>query len=639
MSLAAQSRGGPPKKQQSHRLWPLASEIGLLAVAVVWAPMAFGASATWARFGLELSAAVAAILWARSGPKPVWFTAAPLIVAGCFLAQLAPLPEWLLVKLAPVSAGAWKLSAAGMPGARSSISVDPAATSAGIRTLLISLAAAAVVIDLGRLQKPRRALLGALAISGALILVVGALGGKIGEDQLMLGFIDVSGPILPTQSPINLPAQSTGVGIMSWVEVEAQRYQSDAGWIGGCVGTFWYGNHFAAAVCLTLPVLLSMWLWLSAKRLPDWSRWLVATALVAAGVWAVGWLADSRAGAGALALTLATLISLVAPLRWMRQVGGAAAIAMALGGAALLVAVLMPSETVLGFVPPDFKHQAAKLLADGRAGPAHVAMRAFVASPFLGTGLDTFQDVFPRFYADKYALFYAHNEYAQLLAETGLLGLLLLGLLVWYLVPKAARFWRDAPGDYRLLNAGPWAGLAGLTAHAAFDWDLHLPALAFLAIVVIGLCASSVPAKKQTSSSPWAVPEYVPRWMLVGCCVVAVAGMWRDAISETVQRQLREAIVADRLFEADPTRPSSVEKLRRAIAVGEAFRRWDSGDANLLIALGQADLHLARRTPAGPEKAALLGTAARWFQRARLASAMCRGLPEPVPVGSGSRRP
>jgi hypothetical protein len=639
MNLAAKARREPPLQQQSHRSWLLASEIGLLAAAAVWAPMAFGASATWARFALELSAAAAVILWARSGPKPVWFTAVPLMVAGCFLAQLAPLPEWLLVKLAPVSAGAWKVSAAGMPGARSSISVDPAATWAGMRTLLISLAATAVVIDVGRLQRPRRALLGALAISGALILVVGALGGKIGEDQLMLGFIDVSGPILPTQSPINLPAQSTGVGIVNWVEVEAQRYQSDAGWIGGCVGTFWYGNHFAAAVCVTLPVLLSMWLWLSATRLRAWSRWLVATILAAAGVWAVGWLADSRAGAGALALTLATLFSLVAPLRWMRQGGGAAAIAMALGGAAFLVAILMPSETVLGFVPPDFKQQAAKLLADGRAGPAHVAMRAFVASPFLGTGLDTFQDVFPRFYADNYALFYAHNEYAQLLAETGLLGVALLGLLVWYLVPKAVRFWRDAPGDYRLLNAGPWAGLVGLTAHAAFDWDLHLSALALLAIVVIGICASSVPAKKPTSSSAWGVPEYVPRWMLVGCCVLAVAGMCRDAISETVQRQLREAIVADRLFEKDSSRPSAVPKLSQAISVAEGFQRWDSGDANLLVALGQADLHLARRMPSGAEKAALLGTAARWFQRARLASAMCRGLPEPVPVGPGSRRP
>jgi hypothetical protein len=299
----------------------------------------------------------------------------------------------------------------------------------------------------------------------------------------------------------------------------------------------------------------------------------------------------------------------------------------------------MPSETVLGFVPPDFKQQAAKLLAAGRAGPAHVALRAFVASPFLGTGLDTFQDVFPRFYADKYALFYAHNEYAQLLAETGLLGVVLLGILVWYLAPKAVRFWRDAPGDYRLLNAGPWAGLVGLTAHAAFDWDLHLPALALLAIVVIGLCASSVPAKKPTSSSAWGVPEYVPRWMLVGCCALAVAGMWRDALSETVQRQIREAIVADLLFEKESSRPSAVSKLSQAISVAEGFQRWDSWDANLLVVLGQADLHLARRMPAGAEKAALLGTAARWFQRARLASAMCRGLPESKPISSDRRAP
>lgn len=639
MSVTATSRGVPPLHQPSHRSLRFTSEIALVAAATIWAPLAFGASGTWARFWLELTAVVAACLWAANGPKPAWLTAVPVLVAGCFLTQLVPFPEWLLVNLAPVSAGAWKVSAAGGAGARSSISVDPAATWAGIRTLLISLAAAAVVVDVGRLQSPRRILLAALGISGALILLVGAVGGRIGEDYLMLGFIDVSGPIVPTQSSVNLPTQSTGVGIAEWVPVDGQRYKSDAGWIGGCVGTFWYGNHFAAAVCLTLPILISGLLWLTVERLPDWARWLMSIALAAAGVWAVGWLAGSRAGTGTLVLSLVTLTALIAPLRLMRQAAGIAAIGLAVGVAMFAVIVLLPGETVLGSVPPDFRNQAAKLLADGRAGPAHVAVRAFLASPLMGTGLDTFQDVFPRFYADKYTLFYAHNEFAQLLAETGLLGLVLLGFLAWYLVPKAVRFWRDAPGHYRLLNAGPWAALAGLTAHAAFDWDLHLPSLVLIAVVVIGLNASSVPAKKPVSSARWTMPEYVPRWLLVVCCVLSVVGMFRDAITETVQRQLREAIVADRLAQNDPQFPPAIDRLAQAVAVGEAFRKWDSGDADLLVALGQAELHLASRMPPGEEKAALLGTAARWFQRARVASAMCRGLPEPIPVGADSRRP
>lgn len=616
--------------------WQLNSQtvvVGLLAAAIVWAPLTFGASSPWARFALELTMALAVGLWALGGARPPWLTATPLLVAGSLLIQLAPLPEGLLVNVAPVSAGAWKVSAGGMSNGRSCISVDPAGTWAGIRSVLITLAAGAVVTDMCRLQKPRRVLLAALALSGVLIFLLGTIGGKVTKDFRLLRFIHVAGPIVSHYSPLVLPAQSTGVGMVEWVEVEAQRYPVDAGYIGGGVGTFLYGNHFAAAICLTLPIALSGWLWISCQRLPDWSRWLVAAAFAAAGGWAVAGLADSRAGAGALALTLATFIGLIGPQLWMRQVAGATAALLALAIAVFLMLVLLPSDTALSFVPADLKKQAAQLLADGRAEPAHVAIRAFMASPWLGTGLDSFQHVFPRFYVNRSALFYAHNELAQLLAETGLLGLGLLSLLAFFLVPKAVRFWRDAPGNYRVLNAGTWAALAGLAAHASFDWDLHLPALVLLAIVVIGLNASSVPAAKSSVMNRWPVPEYVTRWMLVGFCVVAIGGMWRDALSETVQRQLRKAIVVDRLAQKDPKRPSALDKLTRAVAIGEAFQPWDSGNARLLITLGQAELHLARQTPNGDEKSDLLGTAARWFQRARLSSAMCRGLPEPIVGG------
>lgn len=603
----------------------------ILGAAAIWTPLAFGASATWARFGMELTATAGACLWATGAARPFWLTVAPLVMTAFLLLQLVPLPESLVMQVAPVSAGAWKVATAGAGSSRSCVSVDPAATWVGIQTVLVTLAATAAVIDLGRLQRQRRILLSAVAVSGLLILAIGGIGGRIGENQLLLGFIDISGPILPNQSPINLPSQSNGVGIAEWVEVGNQRYKSDAGWIGGCVGLFLYGNHFAAAVCLTLPVMLSAWLWLTADRIPSWLQWGVAAIATSAAIWAVAWVAGSRAGTGALALTVVTFLSLAAPLRWMRIASGLVAIVLAVGVAIFSALILLPSDTVLSLVPPDFKQTVAKLLADGRAGPAHVAIRAFLASPMLGTGLDTFRDIFPRFYTDRFTLFYAHNEFAQLLAETGLLGVAFVTAFVWYLTPKAVRFWRDAPGQYRILNAGPWAGLAGITAHSAFDWDLHLPAIALLTVIVVGLAASSVPARKPTGASKPLIPEYVPRWLLVVCCVIAAAGLWRDAISESVQRQLREAIVADRLAEKDPKRPDATETLARAIFAGESLARFDPNDADLLVTLGQAHLHLARLNPPGEERDLLLGNAERWFQRARKASAMCRGLPEPVP--------
>lgn len=612
---------------------------GLLAAGAVWAPLWFGASGTWPRFGVELTLAAVAILWAAAAPRPAWLTAACLLAVGGMLLQLVPLPDLLLVRLAPVSAGAWKVATAGMPGLAGRVSVDPAATWAGMRSMLVAAAATIAAASLARHRQPRRLLLAGAGISGVLIMLVAAIAGRVGEDRIMLGFLDLTGPILPSQSPLIGHAQSTGVGIGEWVALGDQRYRSDSGWIGGCVGTFFYANHLAAAICLTLPLMLSWWLWLTADRLRPWVRWPVLVAVAAAGGWVAAVLASSRAGTGALALTLAVFMALVAPFRWLRYAFGCLAIGLTLAIVAFSVVTFLPRETVLAVVPADLQKNVADILVAGRSDPAHVALRAFVASPLLGTGLETFQDVFPRFYTDRYTLFYAHNEYAQLLAETGLLGVGLLAALVVFLVPKAFRFWRDAPGHYRLLNAGPWAALVGITAHSVFDWNFHLPAIALLTVIVAGLAASSVPGRKiDDSRTPW-IPEGVPRWLLVGCLFVAVLGMARDAISESVQRQIREAIVADRLAAKDPSRPNAAGLLAPAIAAGKSMAYWDSGDADLLVAVGQAHLHLARASANAAVGSDLRSEANRWFQRAQLASAMCRGLPEPIPVGADSRRP
>jgi hypothetical protein len=608
----------------------------LLAAGAVWAPLAFGASGTWPRFCLELTLAAATILWAASASRPAWLTAAPLVVAGLGLLQLVPLPDSLLVWLAPVSAGAWKVATAGMPGSMGRVSVDPGATWAGMRSVLISAGAMATVVGLARHQKPRKLLLAGVGLSGVLVILAAAVWGQVGEDRIMLGFLDLTGPIFPSQSPLIVHAQSTGVGVGEWVAVGDQRYWSESGWIGGCVGTFFYANHLAAAVCLTLPLILSWWLSLTTDRLPAWSRWLVVVAVAAAGGWVVAVLACSRAGAGAYALTLAAFLALVAPFRWLRWAWGAVTAALALGILAFSIVTFMPRETVLAVVPAEFHKQAADILVAGRADPARVAVRAFAASPLLGTGLDTFQDVFPRFYTDRYTLYYAHNEYAQLLAETGLIGVGLLVALAAFLVPKAIRFWRDAPGAYRVLNAGPWAALAGIAAHSAFDWNLHLPAIALLIAIVAGLATSSVPGRKAGANrKPW-IPESLPRWLLVAGCVVAVVGMARDAISETVLRRIRAAIVADRLAEKDTRKPDATAALLDAIDAGTSLARWDGGDADLLVALGQACLHRARSLPPGAERDATLAEAERWFQRARSAAAMVRGLPEPLPRTVGT---
>ena len=70
-----------------------------------------------------------------------------------------------------------------------------------------------------------------------------------------------------------------------------------------------------------------------------------------------------------------------------------------------------------------------------RRGPAGLSRRSRIQTgglpPLLGWGLGTFPTIYPSFRSFYTNLFVnqAHNDYAQLLVETGLLGF---GLMLWF---------------------------------------------------------------------------------------------------------------------------------------------------------------------------------------------------------------
>ena len=121
------------------------------------------------------------------------------------------------------------------------------------------------------------------------------------------------------------------------------------------------------------------------------------------------------------------------------------------------------------------------------------SLRMFTHRPVLGWGLGTFPTVYPSYRSFYTNLFVneAHNDYAQLLVETGLLGF---GLMVWFLVslyrrglPTSRRWefrWDGAVSLAALL------GCTGLLLHSFVDFNLQIPANAALFYVLCGLAAS-----------------------------------------------------------------------------------------------------------------------------------------------------
>ena len=115
--------------------------------------------------------------------------------------------------------------------------------------------------------------------------------------------------------------------------------------------------------------------------------------------------------------------------------------------------------------------------------------------PLLGTGLGTFNAVYPYYksFPVRYRYPHAENDYLQLFAETGGMGISLLILLIFSffspifrlnpLAVSGRRSSRSPPGKQRkyilsrrFLIAGGSAALIALLFHSFFDFNLHIPA-------------------------------------------------------------------------------------------------------------------------------------------------------------------
>lgn len=604
---------------------------GLLCLSVVFAPLAIGGTPPLAVVTLDVVTALAICL-AMSFQRPrISFLLFPMVCLGAAAAQSAPLPDSLLLFIAPVSTGLWRAAHAGLHESWSSISIEPAETAASARRLLLAIGTVSAVEILAARPRWHRSLVASLASSGFIIWVLGLLFPAKHNSYRLLGSIDIRGPLMDGRTPLETPIATASFGFPEVVTVTGQQYAADSWAVGDCFGPYLISNHFAGAITITVPFLAATWLVVGRRRMPGWLGHLGAFVILAGAAATLGGLVQSRAGTASFVIAALVFLCMTTPPGAWRWASIAVTLTYGMLIACLLAALFGPFHGVENYCPPAVRAPLASLLNDDRVRATHVAERMFLASPVLGTGLGTYGILYPSMVRDGTALYFAHNEYAQLLAEAGLVGLVLLGVSLVFLGRAAARFWRHADGDGRLAGAAAWAALAGMATHSCFDWNLRVPANVLLTCVAAGLAlASGPPGAAVVPQGGWrrTAARLLAAFLLV--LVVTAAGyLVRDAVSEFAQRRLREAIVAARLHASDPDRPSPQGELLEAIAAGTKMARWDPMDAQLAISLGQACLHLASYPMPIDDANGYVNTAEQWFRIARRNSAACRGLSEP----------
>jgi hypothetical protein len=177
------------------------------------------------------------------------------------------------------------------------------------------------------------------------------------------------------------------------------------------------------------------------------------------------------------------------------------------------------------------------------------AAHANATDPWRGIGPGTFEFWWSRHATTDGFIRNAHSLYFETLAETGIVGLALLGgLVLWFLGVAVRRSLRAAAG-VRLWIAAASGGLAAFLVSAALEWVWQLAAIAAAALIlgaVVLTGREEAPADTVAAPGPRRAPRAVVALLAVG----SLGAVLVPLSGELALRQSRAAAADGRLTAA-----------------------------------------------------------------------------------------
>jgi O-antigen ligase len=165
--------------------------------------------------------------------------------------------------------------------------------------------------------------------------------------------------------------------------------------------------------------------------------------------------------------------------------------------------------------------------------------------PVLGSGLGTFKTVFPAYKTlpDPVLYDHAHNDYVQLLTETGWLGFGLAaaaGLILTWLIVAGWRQRRNPRS--RALLMGLTTGMLAILIHGVNDFNFHIPSNALLFAVFLGLAFNLARPGREM---PTDIPARRRAVSLAGAAVMGVL-LLQSAAVLAADRDYRKGLAAEK---------------------------------------------------------------------------------------------
>ena len=384
------------------------------------------------------------------------------------LFQMIPIPEGLLKLISPATLSTYSTFGNDPTGAFHPVSLNPDATRQELFKVLAYAAIFFVIVSHYRTKEQVRSLVKTILWMGCFLVLFAII------------------------------QKMTWNGRIFWIYPVDDSLKAGAGiW-----GPFINRNHFAGYLGMAIPLGMGLLLYSAprVKALPESAlglkvaRFLASEKLVPYAMLfllvlmmtAALFMTFSRGGI--IAFVVSSLF--FARITWRRRTLRSKTALLAILAAVIFAAVVLAAWDRL-------EERFAELEEDriSRLSVWQDSLGIVRDYPALGAGLGTFESAYMRYQATMPRLLFdhAHNDYVELVTDTGIVGLLLGVGMALVFVRMAFRRWRRKHGMFgKCIGAGGLASFMAIATHSFTDFNLHIPANALLFAVISAITYAAV---------------------------------------------------------------------------------------------------------------------------------------------------